>query len=49
MLFDLDWLQRGREFPPPSELERLKTYKDNRALFNGDMADVLEQYRRRVT
>ena len=48
MLFDLNWLQSGKEFPPPSELERLKTYKDNRALFKGDMADVLEPYRRRV-
>lgn len=48
MLFDLNWLQTGKEFPPPSERERLKTYKDNRALFEGDMAEVLEPYRRRV-
>lgn len=48
MLFDLNWLQAGKEFPPPSERERLKMYKDNRALFKGDMADVLEPYRRRV-
>ena len=49
MLFDLNWLQTGKEFPPVSEHERLKAYKDNRALFKGDMAEVLEPYRRRVT
>lgn len=48
MLYDLNWLQTGREFPPLSEIERLKTYKDNRALFKGDMAEVLEPYRHRV-
>lgn len=48
MLFDLDWLQTGKEFPPPSERERLKTYRDNRALFEGNISEVLEPYCRRI-
>lgn len=48
MLYDLNWLQEGQTFPPRSEWERLKTYRDNKALFDGDMAEVLAPYRRRV-
>lgn len=33
MLTNLDWLQRGAEYPPPQEKERIKTYKINEQLF----------------
>lgn len=48
MLYDLNWLAEGQAFPPRSEWERLKTYRDNKALFEGDIAGVLEPYRHRV-
>lgn len=48
MLYDLEWLKVGQTFPPRSEWERLKTYADNKALFEGDVASVLAPYRRRV-
>lgn len=48
MLYDLNWLQEGQTFPPLSERERLKTYRDNKALFKGDMAEVLAPYRNRI-
>lgn len=36
MLYNLDWLETGQQFPPPSEAARLKRYADNRLLFDGD-------------
>lgn len=48
MLYDLNWLQEGQTFPPRSEWERLKTYADNKALFYGDISEVLAPYRSRI-
>lgn len=48
MLYDLNWLAEGQTFPPRSELERLKMYRDNRALFSGDISEVLAPYRERI-
>lgn len=36
MLYDLDWLAPGKEFPPVCEMPRLIRYAQNAALFNGD-------------
>ncbi|MFA6691851.1 MAG: phage portal protein [Saccharofermentanales bacterium] len=35
MLTSLDFLDTGKAWPPPSELERLTLYKENRDLFEG--------------
>lgn len=35
MLTSLDFLSSGQSWPPESEVERLKTYQDNRNLFEG--------------
>lgn len=34
MLYDLEWLAPGKEFPPKSERERLEKYRDNRQVFD---------------
>lgn len=36
MLYNMNWLQPGKEFPPLCERPRLTRYKQNAALFNGD-------------
>ena len=36
MLYSLDWLAQGRMFPPPSERDRIKRYRENEMLFDGD-------------
>lgn len=47
MLTNLSFLQRGRPWPPPSELTRLRTYNDHKLLFEDNHADVYrEQFRR---
>ncbi len=35
MLTSLSFLQQGKPWPPPAELERLETYRKNRLLFEG--------------
>ncbi len=35
MLTSLDFLQTGKPWPPPAEVERLETYRKNRLLFEG--------------
>lgn len=34
MLYNLNWLQTGKQFPPKSEMDRLTKYKDNRQVFD---------------
>ena len=36
MLYNLDWLQRGKVFPPVAEKSRIERYTQNAALFDGD-------------
>lgn len=36
MLYNLNWLQPGRQFPPRSEEARIERYKQNKALFEGE-------------
>jgi hypothetical protein len=47
MLINTDWLKTGELFPPRCEIPRIKTYKDNYALFNGDSNEVLAPYNER--
>ena len=44
MLYNLDWLKENNYFPPMSELNRLKTYKDNANLFDDEPSLVLKPY-----
>lgn len=34
MLYDLNWLATGQEFPPKSERDRLEKYRDNKQVFD---------------
>lgn len=36
MLFNFDWLQPGKTFPPEREMPRIMRYKQNAMLFDGD-------------
>jgi hypothetical protein len=53
MLHDLTFLDVGQQFPPASEVERLKRYSENEKLFETDHADchkeIYEQCFRRIT
>lgn len=42
MLYNLDWLKENNYFPPMSEINRLKTYKDNANLFDDEPSLVLK-------
>ena len=33
LLYDLDWLKEGEQFPPASQIERINKYKRNKKLF----------------
>ena len=39
MLYNLDWLKPGKEFPPKCEADRITRYKQNKLLFNGEHFD----------
>lgn len=52
MLYNLDWLKAGEQFPPLCEQPRIQRYRENTALFNGDhfvtnsrSGGILEMYR----
>lgn len=47
MLYNLDWLQPGKQFPPSAERERIIRYHQNARLFDGDHFDDPE-FRSRV-
>ena len=36
MLYNFDWLQPGKSFPPEAEVPRIERYKQNAKLFDGD-------------
>lgn len=44
MLTSLDFLSVGRNWPPPSEVERLTRYNQNRLLFEGKHEMVFDQW-----
>lgn len=48
MLTNLDWLNPGSEWPPPSEKLRMEMYDNNRKLFENDHADVYREDFRRI-
>lgn len=47
MLYNMDWLQPGKQFPPASEKDRIVRYCQNARLFDGDHFDDPE-FRSRV-
>ena len=47
MLYNMDWLQPGKQFPPSAEKERVVRYHQNARLFDGDHFDDPE-FRSRV-
>ena len=47
MLYNMDWLQPGKQFPPSAERERIIRYHQNAHLFDGDHFDDPE-FRTRV-
>lgn len=48
MLFDLDFLEVGKTFPPYSELERLEMYRQNKLLFDHRLQEVFSAYMERI-
>lgn len=44
MLYNLDWLNKGKLFPPLTEIKRLKGYQDNANLFDNEPSLVLKPY-----
>ena len=48
MLTNLSFIEPGKPWPPPSEKERLKGYKENRLLFQADHATAFETSLKRV-
>ena len=47
MLTDLSFLNKGEQFPPKSEMERMNRYAQNKMLFEGEQAEIYaEQFRR---
>jgi hypothetical protein len=48
MLTNLDWLEKGAEWPPPSEVDRLTMYDKNRQLFENEHADVYKEDLKRI-
>lgn len=53
MLYNLDWLQQGKPFPPAVELNRIRRYKENERLFENDHFDghnnIYEQCASRIS
>ncbi|MFA9382085.1 MAG: phage portal protein, partial [Acetanaerobacterium sp.] len=48
MLTDLTFLQQGKKWPPPCELERLKDYEANRRLFENEHSEVYKEQAKRI-
>jgi len=48
MLYNLDWLEEAKYFPPVSEIPRLKGYADNSNLFEDRPSLVLKPYEDRL-
>lgn len=48
MLTSLKFLKRGSQWPPESERERLRTYRDNRLVFEDEHARVYDEQLRRI-
>ena len=53
MLYNLNWLQPGKLFPPEKEKERLQRYRDNEFIFSNDVwglnDNVYNEAARRIT
>ncbi|MEG2687695.1 MAG: phage portal protein [Clostridia bacterium] len=48
MLYDMNWLVKGAQFPPATELERMKGYSDHKEMFYGNLDIVFAAYKSRL-
>lgn len=48
MIYDLNFLRKGEQFPPKSEIERLQAYKINQKLADDEAWEALPAYKDRV-
>jgi hypothetical protein len=48
VLYDLDFLKHGRDFPPREEIRRLEAYRVNDMLLDDEPWEALPEYKRRV-
>lgn len=48
MLYDLNFLRKGADFPPKSEVRRLNAYRVNQMLMDDEAWSVLPEYKNRV-
>ena len=48
MLYDLNFLKRGADFPPKSEISRLDAYRVNALLLENEAWSALPAYKDRV-
>lgn len=48
MLYNLDFLRQGEQFPPESEIKRLDGYRVNGMLYNDEAWNALPDYKKRV-
>lgn len=48
LLYDLDWINEGEQFPPPSQVERLERYEQNKMLFESEQKEVFADALHRI-
>ena len=48
MLTNLEWLNKGEAFPPASEVDRLRTYSENKLIFEGEHHEVYREQLKRI-
>lgn len=48
VLTDLTWLEKGKEFPPKCEAERIAAYHENRELRNNSFDSIWKDYQRLI-
>ncbi|MCK9570940.1 phage portal protein [Candidatus Pacearchaeota archaeon] len=46
VLTDLAWLEKGKEFPPKCEAERIAAYHENRELRENEFSEIWKDYQR---
>ncbi len=48
MLYNLNFLEKGQQFPPQDERDRLQRYAQNKKIFEGEHAKVYEEQMKRI-
>lgn len=48
MLTNLNFIQKGEQWPPKSEKDRIERYRANRKLFNGEHTEVFKEQLKRI-